>query len=527
MANKKLFQWVKEKLVPRADCVNEAGGVAYSLSPELALTQYALTGCLNQTFYASAETQLDRVLELCGKVDPSFVAKTAVYARRHGHMKDMPALLCAYLSVMAPELLQVVFSDVIDDAKMIRTFVQIMRSGQVARKSLGSLPKKLILQWLDSRSDDALFCGAIGSDPSLADVIKMVHPKPKTKARAALYGYLLGKPHDRSALSKLVQHYEAFKKNTKLAVPDVPFQLLTALPLEAEHWKQIAKHASWQTTRMNLNSFKRHGVFEDKKLVRLVADRLGDRTSIKKARVFPYQLLVAYRMTRGALPNEITEALQDAMEIATENVPVLQGKIAVFPDVSGSMQSAVTGTRQGSTSAVRCIDVAALLAACIVRKNRGAIVLPFENDVVPITLNPRDSVMTNAERLASIGGGGTSCSAPLARLNSRQVDVDMVVYVSDNQSWMDSRNGGGTQMMIEWKRLKERNPNARLVCIDIQPYAHSQAQSAPDVLHIGGFSDHVFDVMESFSSGELGSERLVRLIDEVPLRCGSLKVNAA
>jgi len=31
---------------------------------------------------------------------------------------------------------------------------------------------------------------AVGNDPSLADVLKMVHPKPATPERAALYAWL-------------------------------------------------------------------------------------------------------------------------------------------------------------------------------------------------------------------------------------------------------------------------------------------------------------------------------------------------
>ncbi len=116
----------------------------------------------------------------------------------------------------------------------------------------------------------------------------------------------------------------------------------------------------------------------------------------------------------------VREALQDAMEIAIRNVPEIEGKVYVCPDVSGSMMSAVTGYRRGATSVVRCVDVAALVAAAVVRKNSTAEVLPFEDHVVEINLNPRDSVMTNAQKLASIGGGATSCSAPLAKLNARR-----------------------------------------------------------------------------------------------------------
>src|SRR5678815_1394401 len=123
------------------------------------------------------------------------------------------------------------------------------------------------------------------------------------------------------------------------------------------------------------------------------------------------------------------------MEIAIANVPAIEGRVYVCPDVSGSMSSAVTGYRPGATSAVRCIDVAALVAAAMVRKNPSAEVLPFEDRVVKVALNPRDSVMTNAQKLAAVGGGGTNCSAPLTKLNARRAAGDLVIFVSDNQSW--------------------------------------------------------------------------------------------
>src|SRR5690349_1340615 len=98
MANKLLFKSGRGQAVPAADAVNEAGGLAYAMPPKHALAQYAATGCLNQTFYASADEQLDTVLKLCQTIEPAFIAKTAVYARSKGYMKDLPALLCATLA---------------------------------------------------------------------------------------------------------------------------------------------------------------------------------------------------------------------------------------------------------------------------------------------------------------------------------------------------------------------------------------------------------------------------------------------
>jgi 60 kDa SS-A/Ro ribonucleoprotein len=515
MANKTLFASLREALIPQTDAVNSENAPAYALAPKQALAQYAATGCFGRTFYATADEQLTRVLEFCDAVDPKFVAQIAIYSRTQSFMKDMPALLCAWLSARDARLHEAVFTRVIDNTRMLRTYVQILRSGVVGRKSLGSAPKRLVREWLASRDEDALFSSSAGQSPSLSDIVKMVHPKPIGPKREAFYGYMIGRSYDANALPKLVMQFEQFKAGEALNVPDLPFMLLSALPLSQKDWVEIAKNAAWQTTRMNLNTFARHGVFETDGLASLMAARLRDAREIQRARVFPYQLLTAYQNCDEAVPQEVRDALQDAMELAIANVPSIEGRVVVCPDVSGSMKSPVTGHRAGSTTSVRCVDVAALVAASVLRKNQTATVLPFEQTVVPVDLNSRDSVMTNAGRLASIGGGGTNCSAPVRLLNQQKAKADLVLFVSDNESWVDQGRGRGTALLAEWSEFRQRNPKARLVCLDIQPNQTTQAAERADILNIGGFSDQVFDVISAFASGQLEADHWIARIEAV------------
>ena len=578
MVNTQLFQTLRGALLPSANARNHEGAPAYVLSERHQLAQLAATGCLGHTFYANAEAQLDAVRALAASVEPAFVAKTALYARQAGYMKDMPALLAATLSVRDVALLAQVFGRVIDNGKMLRNFVQIMRSGAVGRKSLGSRPKKLVQNWLLNATEAQLLNAAVGAQPSLADVVKMVHPKPVEAWRTAWFAWLIGRPYDEAALPPMTAAFERFKReigggakidgsvakdaasdaaagetrdaagarpqgsartnagadghnvtasgndgagiqnDAALEVPAVPFQMLTALELNTAQWARIASTGSWQMLRQNLNTFARHGVFEVKGMAEQIAARLRDPRAIAKARVLPYQLLSAYKAAGEAVPVVVRDALQDAMEEALANVPAFAGRVVVCPDVSGSMSSPVTGHRGSATTSVRCIDVAALMAAAVLRKNSAARVLPFEERVVTkLKLNTRDSVMTNAQALASIGGGGTNCSAPLALLNKERAEVDLVILVSDNESWVDANRRGATQTMREWEALKQRNPQARLVCIDIQPYGTTQANERRDILNVGGFSDAVFKMIDLFTQDRLGAEHWVGEIEKISL----------
>ena len=513
MANKNLFSSALAKFLPRADTVNQAGGVAFTYSPEHKLAQLAATGTLADGFYADAATQLAETLKAVWAVDAEFVAKTAIYARQSGAMKDMPALLTATLTMSDPDLAVIVFKRVIDNGRMLRNFVQIMRSGQTGRTSLGSRPKRLVREWLEAASIKQLMQAATGKDPSLADIVKMVHPAPATDERRAFYGWLIGKPYDVAALPKEIAAFEAWKRDPSLELPDVPFEWLTAFPLSAEQWGQIAGRMGWQALRMNLNTLARKGAFAVPGVTEMVAARLGDETAMERVRPAPYQLMVALDQVADGVPLAVQASLEKALELSIANVPALQGNVVVCPDVSGSMGSPATGYRKGASSKVRCIDIAALVAAAVLRTNRTAQVMPFEVSVVNLVLDPYARVAVNAVKLAKIGGGGTNVSAPLAELNRKKAKVDTVIIVSDNESWIDPARRGSTATMDEWNKLKGRNPGAKLICIDIQPYGTTQAKNREDIMNVGGFTDAVFDAMARFANNE--TRDWVEIIEQV------------
>jgi 60 kDa SS-A/Ro ribonucleoprotein len=517
MANKALFESSRGKLLPAATAINSEGSFAYALEPKHALAQYAATGTLSNTFYANAAEQLETVLKLARELEAEFIAKTAIYARAKGSMKDVPALLLAILSIKDPALLKAVFARVVDNGRMVRNFVQILRSGVTGRKSLGTAPKRLVETWLNTASEQKLLDAAVGADPSLRDIVRMVHPKPADAMREALFGWALAKAFAAEALPKGLQQLIAYRLDRSHGVPAVPFQMLTALELSREEWAEVAIKGGWHMVRMNLNTFARHGVFEIAGMPERVAEKLRDRQAIAKARVFPYQLMAAFHAAGAKVPGVVKEALQDAMEIALEAIGPLPGRVVVCPDVSGSMASAVTGYRKGATTAIRCIDVAALVTAAIVRTNREARVLPFAEKVKEIEINPRDSVMTNAAKLAALGGGGTSCSAPLQRMVQERASAEFVVLVSDNQSWVDARAAGPTETLRLWEAFRVRNPQAKLVCIDLQPNRTTQAIERPHVLNIGGFSDDVFEVVARFADGTLGADHWVGRIEAIEI----------
>lgn len=520
--NKEVFVDRRTSRLPDATVLNEVGGRAYELSDKAALAQLVLTGCFNNTFYTTGEEQQKKILELCGKTCPTFVAKLAVYARKNGHMKDSPAVLLAWLAANHPLQFALAARHVLDGGRMVRNLVQVCRSGVTGHTAIPRPARRAIVKWLQDRPGDKLFRDTVGNDPSIADILRMLHPKPKDATQGLLWNYILGRGDEETwgHLPQVIQTYERFKRETlRGQLPDVPFQMLTGLTLTRDQWRDLAPKLSWQELRQSLNALTKHGCFDRKvgnigaNYIRDLALKLACPNEVAKARVLPYQLLTTFLHIDPAVPSEFREALQDAMEAAIKNIPEIPGEVYAFIDVSGSMNSPVTGTRKGATSKATCRQVASLIGASLLRTNKTAYVIPFSDRMYKdFKINPRDSVMTVSEQLMKLPSGGTNCAMPVQALVNGRAAVSAVIFVSDNESWMDSVgramgpfSGRGTALLEAWQELKKINPGAKLICIDLQPNTTTQAIDRPDIMNIGGWSDAIWPVIAGFLKGDANS----------------------
>lgn len=540
--NKDVFKASQEIDVENLLTINHAGGKAYRLTSKQALAQMVNTGTFSNTFYADALEQLEQVLAFAMQTESEFLAKLAVYARQQGYMKDTPVLLLALLCTREDghQYFKQIFNVIIDNGKQLRNFVQVMRSGVVGRKSLGNLAKNQVNAWILSANDKRFVSANLGNQPSLKDVIRLAHPKPHDDRTQALIRWAIGQEYQHEHLPVLVQQLLAFQQDNTQSLPDVPLQWLMSLDLTAEHWANIAKQGSWQMVRMNLNTFARHGVFEIDGMAEIIAEKLSDKTAIQQSRCFPYQLYTTWSALDSEVPIIVKNALKSAMITALSHVPQIEGNLVIAVDVSGSMSSSITGYRRGQTSVVRCVDVASLFATAMKYANPTARIMPFDTQLRTIaSLNddneqkgtlkqriqarigkrqPKEiDVFQMADELASLCGGGTHTALPMERLNKEQAQVDVMIYFSDNESWADEQSGRNTQMMKEWQILKQRCPQAKLICVDLQPYQTSQVNTQADILNIGGFSDQVFTMIALFCQQNIDNDFWVNEIEKITL----------
>lgn len=520
------------------DTRNDAGGRAYARSPKAALAQLALVGTFGDRCHQSAKAQLDRVLEYLnsGEISTDYALRLAHFAREQGKMRDLPVFLVCW--IMTQHIYVAGLGSILSRGGDFRSAAAIFRSGVLGTRSLPRALRHRFTRWLNTESVSGILSASVGKDPRLADVVRMVHPKV-SEERQPLVQWILGKlsrSPKRSPwsafkeafrsypegvlescppeLAELLRFEDAVRAGRDAPLPQVDFRLIDHLPLTTAHWRSLALGGGYRFVLKNLNTFERHGVYEDVEALERIAERIEGPEELERAGVLPFEVLAAHRFLSPKCPQRLGGALERALEYSTRRVPeIWWADLVILIDVSLSMNDPAMGTHGvRHASRVRCVDVAALFAAALLRKNPSSQCLCFDSHLLPERrVNPRDTIPT-IQRSLALTGGGTACGTALKEfLEGAATLPGCVLIISDSESWADGR---GESLSEVWRSYKRRAPGARLVCLDLAPNTTRQVPERSDALNVGGFSDRVWEEIRDFFSGEtLDLEALVDRIE--------------
>ena len=442
---------------PRAEkaTINEAGGSAFTLTPEMELAGIAWTSFVEDEFYRSQTDTIDRLQELVAQCAPTFVADVAHVTRHRIGLRSISHVMTAMLSADKRAT----------GSKWLRPWVKEMlrRPDDMLEilaylKQTGKKPGNALLRGfadkLSTLSEWQLAKWNKGSGKKLWDVVNIAHPKA-TPALGKLMHNTLPPPasgetvnwKDKDAIA------EALEGDT-LGYLAVLYHLRSVIDVAPE-------------------------------LVRTVCKRLTTRTDIRRAGIFPYQYLRAYKaltenpQTQGVL---ILSALQRASRISLENVPKLDGKIAVLLDHSGSMMG-------------REFETCGMLASACALANMADLFV-FETSCQRVRYDPTLDPIQLYDRLEGMHWGGTSITAAFAKLRDQ---YDYVFLFTDEEHWYDGGYFGnnGQEALVDYKRRSGADP----FVFALNPSTYGTTQfNGPRCVHAHGVSNHVFQIAEWFAT---------------------------
>jgi len=257
---------------------------------------------------------------------------------------------------------------------------------------------------------------------TLADVIKLLRPKPKSRHMSNVYKAILEGKLEFGAGKKTFQSVNVSVGKGEATKKDL------VKTLDTETVFGIVK---------NLVSLYRNGVLNDKEAVLKIVDTLTDSKKIKASKMLPFRFYSAWKEMcafSGYGANAVRDALVEALDLSIENLDVIEGFNAILIDTSGSMRYPVSGD-----STITAKDIALILGAIIYKQGIGDVYL-FANSCQRVTgLSTRSTVIDLVEKFNRVDvGGGTYINVALDEVtrNAMRGDkYDNLIILSDNDCY--------------------------------------------------------------------------------------------
>ena len=386
-----------------------SGAVADRIS-KLKELQRSVLACLlwEDVAYENGDSIAQRIATLVPLVAPDKVAALAIAARTEGKLRHVPLLLAREMARHATHkaLVADVLATVIQRADELSEFLSIYFKNDKNQPISAQVKKGLARAFVKFDEYALAKYSGKGNDFSLRDVLFLCHAKPQTKAQAAVWKRLI---------------------NDELKTPDTWETALSASNGEnkKEVWERLLSEEKLGALALirNLRNFEQTGV--DRNLVKKALK------TCKTERILPFRFITAAKHA----PRYQSE-LEETILRTVEGKKILKGKTVVIIDVSGSMNSALSGKSEmtrmecGASLAIllreQCEDVVFYATAGndSTRIHRTELVRPHHGFAL------RDEIVNQASRL---GGGGIFLKQVMDYVQDAEKGADRVIIFSDEQ----------------------------------------------------------------------------------------------
>ncbi|MDO3408339.1 TROVE domain-containing protein [Saccharibacillus sp. CPCC 101409] len=462
---------------------------AYNRSIEEEYLQMLLTNTLGRTFYAGANELLAQAAEsheTMAELNPEFMAKALVFARRQGFMRLQPVYGLAVLSKARPDLFVKVFKHVVLIPPDLTDFLTILKG--MGRGQGGRAVKRQVASFLQEASEYwAIKYGGRGRGYNLGDAIATAHPVPADERQQALFRYLRGHETTLAGLPQIAaveQLKRAGKDKERIRLireGKLPYETVTgAVTANKKIWEALLRQMPMFALLRHLNTFEREGLLEHPQHLRYVTERLTDAEALRKSKILPMRFATAYdQVKRSALK----EALAEAVDLTFASLPELPGRTAILLDISGSMEGQYL--RTGS-----------VFALALYKKTGGnSIFLTFDHEVHDPKPSRTAGIMSQAARIKA--KGGTDTGLPVRYLTDLRENVDHIIMITDEQQ------NAGSPFYKELQRYRAKiNRDAKAFIVDLAPYRSAMVpQEDANTHYIYGWSDQVLSYISAAARG--------------------------
>ena len=527
---------------------NFMGEMAFKMEDKEELISTVMTTFLQGEYYEKEATKIARIQELLKKVDPLFAAKLAIYARNEGNLRSVTHFVAAEIAkyVSGTDWGKRFYNRIVvrpdDMSEIVSAYAHI---NGMSQKDISKIPNamkggfKTALERLDAYQLDKYKMK--NRSVSMIDLIRLFHPKGNQKNAEAFKRLVNGESLEGLYETKILE-----KEMTKAGQ-------LTKGATEDE--KKEAKHEAIAEILDNVKGMPIMNLIRNLRNIILYApDKVEDacaqlriKDKILNSRLLPFRFATAYaeieKMTWGkpntdtsiafesdkaegeltkaqfdSLKRSVLDALEDAIQYSVENIPELEGNVAILVDHSGSCRGDAGGSSAVSAfSKTSTAMIGNLFGSMMAYRQKNVYIGLFGDKLIDVPMD-RNMKMLDFNKMSFDKGAccGPCTEAGIYDFMRKCIDekkkVDNVVVFSDCQignntykftPWYgDKSSDCGGHFHELFKEFKKLNPMCNWIVVNLrQSGGTSVFDKSMRILNIAGWSDKIFDTIKSQCRG--------------------------
>ena len=527
---------------------NFMGEDAYVLSDKEALTSMVMTTFLTDAYYVSESQLTENIKALVEKCGTEFTAKLALYARTKGNLRSVSHLLAALVCKDSthPTWLKSFYEHIVlrpDDISEILSCYGKLNGIDLANGHFRKIPNAMkrgfgtVLSNFSPYQIDKYKMK--GKALSLVDIVNLLHPTPSDKNREAYRRLMHGESLDGTYDSKILEKEMAE----------------TGKNANNEQELVLAKHDAIKSVLekgmpiMNLLRNLRNIMLYAPDLIDEAINQLTNHDKIVNSRLLPFRFMSAYDVigkleisdyaseqesdtqirfesdlakmsysSLDALKSKVLKALEDAMAIACENVPELEGNCAILIDHSGSVRGDRGGdSRVSPWSSVYTAHIGNLFGSIVAFKQKDVYIGMFGDELISPTINRSIGLLEfNKQTYAEGDKCGPSTENGLyeflKNVIAEKKHIDNFIVFSDmeigdgGEGGWDATSTARCKFQTLFKEFRKINPSCLTVCCNIRSQSGTSVFNPNlKLLNVSGWSNNIFDVISMYKKGKLKS----------------------
>jgi 60 kDa SS-A/Ro ribonucleoprotein len=518
---------------------NAAGGYVFEIDMWKRLERFLILGSDSGNYYVGKqEMTLDNAknVTVCIKADGKRTVDTIVQISDSGRAaKNDPALfalaMCA--SAESTETRQYALASL---SKVARIGTHLFHFVEYVDKMRGwsrSL-RKAISNWYLDRDNNGLALQLTKYQArdgwSHRDILRLSHPTPTNDVQLLAFKWAVEKFHqqkDKDSKNYNLEQYALDLKKMHESLPMIaayedmkatdnekeilrlireyklPLELIPTEKRTKAVYEEVLPNLGITALVRQLPTLTKAGILGEvgNDNTKLIVSKLTDMDLLRKGRVHPIQMLLAYvtykngRSYRGDSEwtpiQKIVDAVQDGFYLSFGVVPPTGKRMMLGLDVSGSMSGgSVIGSEQ-----LRPCEVTAAMSMVTARVESDYMVMGFASGFKNLGISPKQSLEEVLRRVVDNNFGSTDCSVPMNYALDHKIPIDAFVVYTDNETWAGQRNHPVEALKTYQQKM---GIPAKLISVATSSTSTSIVEDTAFTMNVAGFDASAPNVISDF-----------------------------